>query len=332
MSKFDITFGPVPSRRLGRSLGVNNIPPKICSYSCIYCQVGGTTALRIDRKPFYAPKDIRREVEGRLRRLEELGESVDYLAFVPDGEPTLDSNLGRTIDLLRPLGVKTAVISNSSLLWMESVRSDLARADWVSLKVDAASADVWRRVNRPHRGLELPVIREAMFRFAGEYRGVLVTETMLVRGVNDSPEHVEEAARLLERLQPARAYLSIPMRPPAEGWAAPPDDDALIMARQAFSRHLDQVACLFDYEGDAFSLTGDAAEDLLNIVAVHPMREEAVRKFLKRAGADWKLIDDLVSRGRIRTAVYEGQRFYLRGEVYSEPSDRISCNRGNGAA
>lgn len=314
MSKSDITFGPVPSRRLGRSLGVNNIPPKICTYSCIYCQVGRTDALRIDRQPFYAPKTVLREVEGRLRRLEELEEAIDFLAFVPDGEPTLDSNLGRTIDLLRPLGVKMAVISNGSLLWMESVRSDLARADWVSLKVDAASADVWRRVNRPHRGLDLPVIREAMFRFAEEYRGVLVTETMLVRGVNDSPEHVEETARLLERLRPARAYLSIPTRPSAEGWAAPPDDDVLRMARKGFSRHLDEVACLFDYEGDAFSFTGDAGEDLLNIVAVHPMREEAVRKFLARAGADWRLIDNLLSRGRLRTAVHEGQRFYLRGE------------------
>ncbi|HHO48374.1 MAG TPA: radical SAM protein [Desulfobacteraceae bacterium] len=312
MSKFDITFGPVPSRRLGRSLGVNNIPPKICSYSCIYCQVGGTNALRIDRQPFYEPEEIRREVEGRLRRLEELGESVDYLAFVPDGEPTLDSNLGRTIDLLRPLGVKTAVISNSSLLWMESVRDDLARADWVSLKVDAASADVWRRVNRPHRGLELPVIHEAMFRFAGEYRGVLVTETMLIRGVNDSPDQVEEAACLVERLQPAKAYLSIPTRPPLERWAVPPDDDVLTMAWQVFSRHLADVECLFGYEGDAFTVTGNVGEDLLNIVAVHPMREEAVRKFLAKAGADWALIDKLVSHGRLRTAVYEGQRYYLR--------------------
>lgn len=313
MSNFDITFGPVPSRRLGRSLGVNNIPPKICSYSCIYCQVGRTDDLRIARRPFYAPETVLREVEDRMRRLVESGEAVDYLAFVPDGEPTLDSNLGRTIDLLRPLGVKTAVISNSSLLWMESVRSDLSRADWVSLKVDAASADVWRRVNRPHRGLKLPVILEAMFRFAGEYKGVLVTETMLVRGVNDSPEQVEETARLLARLRPARAYLSIPMRPPAEGWAVPPAADVLTMARQAFSRHLDEVASLFDYEGDAFSFTGDAGEDLLNIIAVHPMREEAVRRFLEKAGADWSLIDDLVSRGRIRTAVHEGQRFYLRG-------------------
>jgi wyosine [tRNA(Phe)-imidazoG37] synthetase (radical SAM superfamily) len=312
MNTSGITFGPVPSRRLGRSLGVNNIPPKICSYSCIYCQVGGTDALRIDRQPFYEPKDIRLEVEGRLRRLEELEEAIDFLAFVPDGEPTLDSNLGRTIDLLRPLGVKTAVISNGSLLWMESVRSDLARADWVSLKVDAASTDVWRRVNRPHRGLKLPLILEAMLRFAEEYKGVLVTETMLIRGVNDSPDQVEEAACLVERLRPARAYLSIPTRPPLERWAVPPDDDVLTMAWQVFSRHLADVACLFGYEGDAFSVTGNAGEDLLHIVAVHPMREDAVRKFLAKAGADWSLIDRLVSRDRIRTAVYKGQRYYLR--------------------
>lgn len=126
-------FGPVPSRRLGRSLGVNNIPFKHCSYSCIYCQLGWTDKLTIERRKFFDRQLIFEEVR---RRLEETGE-VDYITFVPDGEPTLDVNLGSEIELLKGLG-RVAVITNSSLLFREDVRADLLKADLVSLKIDAA--------------------------------------------------------------------------------------------------------------------------------------------------------------------------------------------------
>src|SRR6056297_3546474 len=113
------TFGPIPSRRLGRSLGINNIPPKICSYTCVYCQQGHSTHMQIERQPFYEPEEIYAEVKGVVARAAEQGEVIDYLSFVPDGEPTLDINLGKEIEMLRPLGVKIAVITNSSLLWRE---------------------------------------------------------------------------------------------------------------------------------------------------------------------------------------------------------------------
>jgi wyosine [tRNA(Phe)-imidazoG37] synthetase (radical SAM superfamily) len=117
-----LTFGPVPSRRLGRSLGINNIPPKSCTYSCVYCQVGPTPRTEVLPRAFYAPTQIVQEVKAHLARLRERGERVDYLTFVPDGEPTLDSRLGETIDRLRPLGIPIAVISNGSLLSREDVR------------------------------------------------------------------------------------------------------------------------------------------------------------------------------------------------------------------
>ncbi|MFO7742846.1 MAG: radical SAM protein, partial [Anaerolineae bacterium] len=133
-----IAFGPVPSRRLGRSLGINNIPPKICTYSCAYCQLGRTIKMEVERRPFYEPEDILRHVQDKVEKSEGAGEAIDYLTFVPDGEPTLDANLGHEIELLQPLGIKIAVISNASLVWREDVREELGQADWVSLKVDAA--------------------------------------------------------------------------------------------------------------------------------------------------------------------------------------------------
>ncbi len=268
--------------------------------------------MQITRQPFYEPKTILTDVKRKISKITELGESIDFLTFVSDGEPTLDINLGRIIDLLRPLGTKIAVISNASLLWQKNVRNDLAKADWVSLKVDAASKDIWRRINRPHHDLNLAIIFEAMLRFAEEYEGELITETMFVRGVNDSPGDIKKVADLLGQLKPTKTYLSIPTRPPAERWVSPPAENVLNMAYQVVSKSVEDVECLFGYEGNAFSLSGNVEEDLLNIVAVHPMQEEAVRKFLAKAGAEWSLIDDLVVQDRIFATDYEGKRFYLR--------------------
>ena len=124
-----LAFGPVPSRRLGRSLGVNNIPPKTCTYACVYCQLGGTTAMATRRRTFYNPADLQRAVSDKVAEARKRGEPVDYLAFVPDGEPTMDANLGAAIDLLKPLEIKIGVITNASLLWREDVRDDICKAD-----------------------------------------------------------------------------------------------------------------------------------------------------------------------------------------------------------
>ncbi|MEA3548368.1 MAG: radical SAM protein [Thermodesulfobacteriota bacterium] len=307
-----IAFGPVPSRRLGRSLGVNNIPPKNCTYSCIYCQVGNIGKIQFERRELYRPEIIAQEVEKKVKKIMELGESIDYLAFVPDGEPTLDIHLGDEIDLLRPFGVKIGVISNASLIWREDVRRDLMKADWVSLKVDAVDKKIWRRINRPHRDLQLPVIQEGMLQFAREYTGELVTETMLVKNVNDSVDHIKDVANFLSQLRPTKAYLSIPTRPPAEKRVHPPSEEMLNAAYQILSSRLEDVECLFGYEGNAFSLTGNVEADLLGIVAVHPMREEAVREFLTKAGKGWSLVQNLIYRNLLFETEYEGQKYFMR--------------------
>jgi len=289
-----IAFGPVPSRRSGRSLGINNIPPKVCTYSCIYCQLRRTIRMRVERQPFFEPEKVLQDVREKVQRTREAGESIDYLTFLPDGEPTLDLNIGREIELLRPLGIPIAVITNGSLVWREDVRDDLMKADWVSLKVDSTRDEVWRRVNRPHRTLQLASILNGMLEFARAYSGELATETMLVERVNDSDDHLREVAGFLARLRPARAYLSIPTRPPAEKWVRLPGEQAINRAYQIFSERVDQVEYLIGYEGNAFAFTGDIEEDLLSITAVHPMREEAVNEFLARARADWSVVHQLI--------------------------------------
>jgi len=308
-----IAFGPVPSRRLGRSVGVNNIPPKICTYACVYCQLGRTLTMQVERRAFYEPNDVLQAVQEKVEKAREAGELVDYLTFVPDGEPTLDVNLGREIELLRPLGVRIAVITNSSLIGRQDVRQDLMRADWVSLKMDAVAGEgAWRRVDRPHGKLRLASILEGALQFAGTYEGTLATETMLVQGVNDGPDQIRELADYLARLGPDVAYLSIPTRPPAEPWVRPPGEEALHRAYQELDGRLDRVEYLIGYEGNAFAFTGDAEEDLLSITAVHPMREDAVDEFLARAGEGWPLVRQLIAQDKLVEMSHEGRTFYMR--------------------
>jgi wyosine [tRNA(Phe)-imidazoG37] synthetase (radical SAM superfamily) len=307
-----IAFGPVPSRRLGRSLGINNVPPKVCSYSCVYCQIGRTIKMRAERQEFYPPEELAEAVGERVERVRETGELIDYLTFVPDGEPTLDINLGPEIDLLRSLGISIAVICNSSLVWREEVRSELLKADWVSLKVDSTRDEVWRRIDRPHSSLALDAILLGMRQFASDFSGQLVTETMLVRGVNDQPEQLAEVAQFVSELHPSVAYLSIPTRPPAEDWVGPPAEENLNRGYQILSERLESVEYLIGYEGDAFASKGDAREDLLSITAVHPMRKDAVAKLLSRAKADWSVVNELVERGLLSEAQYAGKSFYVR--------------------
>ncbi len=307
-----IAFGPVPSRRLGRSLGINNIPPKVCTYACVYCQLGRTIKMQVERRAFYEPEEVVRAVRDKVEKANEAGETIDCLTFVPDGEPTLDVHLGREIELLKPLGIKIAVISNGSLLWREDVREDLMKANWVSLKIDSTREKVWHRIDRPHGTLQLASILDGMLEFATAYGGELVTETMLVQGVNDGDNHVREVAGFLSRLKPARAYLSIPTRPPAEEWVRPPGEGVINRAYQILSESMGRVEYLIGYEGNAFAFTGDVEEDLLSITSVHPMREEAVSEFLARAGADWPVVHGLIAQGQLIETEYEGRKFFMR--------------------
>ena len=305
-------FGPVPSRRLGRSMGINNIPAKVCTYSCVYCQLGRTLRIESERTSFYEPREIFDQAKAKVEKARQIGLRIDYLTFVPDGEPTLDPNLGREIEILRPLGFDIAVITNGSLISREDVREELAKADWVSLKVDCVREEIWRRINRPQPTLQLSAILAWMLEFSLAFKGELVTETMLVHGINNKSDQLQEVAGFLERLQPAKAYVSVPTRPPAEKWVESPDEKSINEAYQIFTEHLKTVGYLIDYEGDNFSLTGDPAEDILSITAVHPMREEALKKLLLEARVDWSVVDRLLKQGKLIQLVYGGRIFYMR--------------------
>ena len=305
-------FGPIPSRRLGRSLGINNIPPKSCSYYCTYCQVGPTEQTEVARRHFYGADYLVGLVKERVAQLQKQGEIIDHLSFVPDGEPTLDADLGETIDKLRPLGIKIAIITNGSLIWDEQVRETLKKADWVSLKVDSVEEKTWHRLNIPHNNLKLATILEGMMTFAQEYTGILVTETMLVKDRNVSEDSAIAIADFLHQLNPKKAYFLIPTRPPAISSIRPPSEAELNRFYQIVSRKVSNLEYLTGYEGNAFAATGNATQDLLSITAVHPMRSDAVSELLVKNQEDWKIVEHLVSEGKLLETEYEGKKFYIR--------------------
>jgi wyosine [tRNA(Phe)-imidazoG37] synthetase (radical SAM superfamily) len=309
-----LAFGPVPSRRLGKSLGINNIPAKTCSYSCVYCQLGRTINMTTKRQAFYKPEDILREVKRKVNEASSRNERVDYLTFVPDGEPTLDINLRKEISILKQIEIPIAVITNASLIWRNNVKEDLLKANLVSLKVDAVSEDLWRRINRPHKSLKLNGILEGVTEFANEFKGTIISETMLIDGINYGSEF-EKTADFLKNLKRLdKAYVAIPTRPPAEKWVKPAEEETVNAAFQVFSERLgvDRVEYLIGYEGNAFAFTGRVEEDLLSITAVHPMRKEAVEEFLKKANADWRVIEKLLEEDKLIELEYEGNRYYMR--------------------
>jgi wyosine [tRNA(Phe)-imidazoG37] synthetase (radical SAM superfamily) len=268
--------------------------------------------MQVERQAFYEPGEILRAVKDKIEKVRAAGEPIDYLAFVPDGEPTLDVNLGQEIGQLKRLGFPIAVITNSSLIWRQDVREDLMGADWVSLKFDAVEDELWRRIDRPYGRLRLPSIQEGALEFARVYGGNLVTETMLVAGVNDAEGDLRKIADFLARLRPAAAYLAIPTRPPAEEWIQLPSEEVVNRAYQILNERVEQVEYLIGYEGNDFALTGDVEQDLLSITAVHPMREEAVSKFLAQAKVDWPVVHKLVEQDQLIEMEYEGRRFYMR--------------------
>lgn len=268
--------------------------------------------LQVNRQVFYNPPDILQAVQATVEKARVAGEPIDYLTFVPDGEPTLDLNLGKEIEVLKKLGIRIAVITNASLIWDSGVREDLLQADWISLKVDSLKEDMWRKINRPQRSLKLSAIVAGILDFGTAFQGSLVTETMLVPELNTGEADCLETAEFLSQLKPDTAYLSITTRPPAEKWVQPPSAEMLNRAYQIFKAGLKQVELLTGYEGSSFSCLDDIEESLLSITSVHPMREDAVREFLAKAGAGWSVIEKLTARGQLLKTLYKGKKFYLR--------------------
>jgi wyosine [tRNA(Phe)-imidazoG37] synthetase (radical SAM superfamily) len=312
MSEEEIVFGPVPSRRLGLSLGVNNVFSKYCTYSCVYCQVGRTDHLIIERRKFYEPEVLAREV---VRAYDE--RKPDVVTFVPNGEPTLDVNLGIEARLIkeRRNSAKLAILTNASLMYRNDVREDLMYFDIVSVKVDAVNASTWRRINRPHPKLKLEEILDGIRVFSKEFKGKLISETMIVDGINDSEDEFVNIAKYLKELKDLyKAYIMVPVRPPAEPWVKPPSEEKVIEAYNIFTRELGEgrVELIISPEPPQFKFLGDLAKEIVKTVNVHPLRLSYVIKMATDRGKDpQRLLEELITAGGLKIVEFSGEKFLV---------------------
>ena len=310
-------YGPVPSRRLGRSLGVSPIPPKTCSYTCVYCQLGRTTHLQTIRESFYPKEDILAEIIKRGKN-----SAFDYVTFVGDGEPTLCKGLGWLIRQTKEqLQLPTAVITNGSLLFREDVRQDVKYADVVMPTLDAGNEKTLRAVNRPHRSIAFDTMLQGLIDFRHEYRGQIWLEIMLVKGVNDSKEELLSIKSAVDAFEPDRVYVVTPIRPPAEPWVEPPLPDTILMAQELIGK----AVPISGLESGQFGLQGftNARQAILETGSRHPLRREQAAEIERSFGVS-RVVDQMLRDRELIQTTYKGETFLLPGHfIRGEKNHRV---------
>jgi len=248
-------------------------------------------------------------------------ENIDYITFVLDGEPTLDASLGKEIgEIKKRTNKPVAVLTNASLLFKDDVRNDLYEANLVSIKVDAATEETYRKVNRPHPKVELSKVLEGIREFSKNYKGKIITETMLVKDINDNENEMRLISNFIAELNTYKVYIAVPTRPPAESFVKKAEEEEVLKAYEIFSERInkEKLELLTGYEGSNFGVIKDPVESLLNITSVHPMRIDYAYEMLKREGVDdpSKVLEELVKNNKIAIVSYEGHKFVVKKISY----------------
>jgi wyosine [tRNA(Phe)-imidazoG37] synthetase (radical SAM superfamily) len=302
-------FGPVPSRRLGRSLGIDPVPLKTCNLSCVYCQLGRTQPMTNERREFFPAEEIVAEIAQILAERE--SGSIDWLTFVGTGETTLHSRTGWLIRQTKALSdLPVAVITNGSLLHRPDVRKELTAADAVLPSLDAGNEMRYRLVNRPHRQLTLKQQIAGLAEFRQQYVGALWLEVMLVRGLNDTENALRHLAEAMTRIQPDEIHINVPSRPPTEPWVEAPDRATLKHAESILGGVCESLQ---PAEGDfELSVDGDVVEGVMSIITRHPLTETELLKILSRQASNGALeaLAELAESGMTKTVERCGTRFW----------------------
>jgi wyosine [tRNA(Phe)-imidazoG37] synthetase (radical SAM superfamily) len=302
-------FGPVPSRRLGQSLGIDPIPLKTCNWNCVYCQLGRTVPLTNQRCEYVPTQDVLADAE---RALESRWEAeIDWVTFVGSGEPTLHSGLGEMIRGVKCLTkLPVAVITNGSLLYRSQVRAALAAADAVLPTLDAGNPALYRRINRPHPAVTFERLVDGLCEFRRQFSGKLWIEVMLLQGLNDGEQELSEIADTMQRIRPDEVHINLPTRPPCETWVRPASAEALSRATSilgAVSRVVRPAAGKFDKGRHE-----DIIEAVVDIITRHPVSQQELEAVLTGwAPGDLKrALAALQESGKAQTVERYGQIFW----------------------
>lgn len=300
-------FGPVPSRRLGRSLGVDLVPLKTCTFDCIYCQLGRTTELTVTRAEYVATGEVIREIEEALGR----GARPDYVTFSGSGEPTLHSGLGRIIDAVREMtDTRVAILTNGSLFSDPEVRDQCGRADLVIPSLDVADPRMFRCVNRPHRSISFLKMVKGLAEFRKTFQGQLWLEILLLYGVTGVGPYVRRMLPLIEKINPDRVQINTAVRPPAETSARPVPKEDLEELAAIIGPRADVIA-----EPGTPEMQGEFRVALDDILAVLSRRPSSVEDLASGLGIHrmeaMKYLEALERDGRAQSLTRDGITYYF---------------------
>jgi wyosine [tRNA(Phe)-imidazoG37] synthetase (radical SAM superfamily) len=300
-------FGPVPSRRLGRSLGIDPIPLKTCNWNCVYCQLGRTVPLTKVRREYCPAAKIAAELQHVLNH----SLDVDWITFVGSGEPTLHSQLGWLVRQVKSLTrIPVAVITNGSLLCRPEVREELSVADAVLPTLDAGTDSLYRVINRPHPAFTFDQLVNGLVEFRHSYAGKLWIEVMLVKGLNDGKAALKDLATVLARIEPDEVHISLPLRLPAEAWVKAAGRDGTARAAAilgAGARILPSIP-----EGADLSISDNLPDAVLAVISRHPMEEQELVRTLERWNPSkaYKVLETLKARDRAQVVTRSGRQFW----------------------
>ncbi len=299
-------YGPVPSRRLGFSLGIDIIPLKTCTLDCIYCQLGPTAHKALQRTEYFSPSEILAQIKEKLAS----GQRIDTITFSGSGEPTLNKILGKLIKEIKKITrIPVAVLTNSTLFTDKTVRNTLMAADLVIPSLDAATQEVFLQTNRPCSPLDIEDIIEGLKVFRREFKGSIWLEVMLVKGVNDSPVHIQKLQEAASRIKPDKIQLNTVVRPPAEKFAHPLSLEEMEKIRKAFGKNCEIIA-----EFDKKTLKSspkDLEGAILAMIQRRPVTLSDISTALGRQKSEIsKYLDALLSEGKIRPVTHKDLKYF----------------------
>jgi wyosine [tRNA(Phe)-imidazoG37] synthetase (radical SAM superfamily) len=299
-------FGPVPSRRLGNSLGIDLIPFKTCSFDCIYCQLGKTTTRTISRKEYIPVKAILSELKEILKEKR----SPDYLTLSGSGEPTLNSGIGKLIQEIKKLtSLPIAVLTNGSLLFREKVRQELKGADLIIPSLDSAVQSTFEQINRPFKSLNIEQIIEGIRFFRQDFKGNIYLEIMLVKGINDTPTELKRLADAIQEIRPTKVQLNTVVRPPAEDFAQPLIKDEMQAVKDKLG---ERVEIISEYDRRQIGAHKTETEsEIIKLVRRRPVTLTDISNSLGIHPAEAaKYIETLTRKGLIGYRKYGKEKFY----------------------
>jgi wyosine [tRNA(Phe)-imidazoG37] synthetase (radical SAM superfamily) len=297
-------FGPVPSRRLGLSLGVDLVPFKTCSLNCIYCECGATTDLTIERKCFFPYEQIINCLKNKISKTDK----IDFITFSGSGEPTLSLDIGKIINWIKSNSkIPVAVLTNGTLLYLPEVRNDLLNADLVMPSLDAVSNNIFSQINRPEKNLQINKIIDGLIKFRDEYKGKIYLEILFVKGINDDPDELKKIVAIAEKIKPNLIQLNTCVRPGTES-------DITILSKQ----ELENIASKFSVPVEIISTFNKkssnlfANDDIISLISRRPCSLDELSSLTSQPVVEiLKKIENIQSNDyKIKIDIINNKKFY----------------------